>query len=320
MSPSDSVALLRENLEARVTRETPFPFDLHPPREHSVPLVISSPHSGREYPASFLAASRLDLSSLRRSEDSFIDRLFAHAPDIGGYLLAARFPRAYVDVNREPYELDPEMFDAPLPYYVDSTSRRAAGGLGTIARIVAENMQIYAGRLSFDEVKRRILSLYLPFHDALRKLMDANLERFGCAVLLDCHSMPSGASPLDSGGNRADVVLGDRHGASADAGILEVAYSRLCDMGYRVACNHPFAGGAITRKYGRPPGGMHALQIEINRALYMEEGSFRPLDGFHQLRQDMDCLMNSLGAFSLHGISHLSGFRDSSVCVSPTWG
>ena len=309
-----------ENLEALVCAEISVPFDIHAPAYQSLPLVVSSPHSGREYPASFLAASKLDFPALRRSEDSFVDCLFADAPEIGGYLLAARFPRAYVDVNREPYELDPDMFDAPLPDYVDSHSRRAANGLGTIARIVADDLEIYRERLSFQEAERRIQSLYMPFREALDGLVEATHRRFDCAVLLDCHSMPSSAIASDSYGKRADIVLGDCHGASADADLMEAARETLEQLGYRVACNHPYAGGAITRSYGRPREGLHALQLEIDRALYMDERSFRLLDEYHRLRQDMHIFMSRLGSFSLQKVSILSAKRECERCALPTLG
>ena len=305
-APLAAGSVRAENLEASITAAIPSPYDLRPPvGARRLPLILSSPHSGREYPACFVAASRLDFAALRRSEDSFVDRIFAHAPEFGASLLTARFPRAYVDVNREPYELDPDMFEAPLPDHV-RRSPRAADGLGTIARITAPGTAIYRGRLSFREAERRIQSLYMPYHAALQRLLQATRERFGCAILLDCHSMPSSAAPRDARGRRADIVLGDRHASTAAAALLQAVRERLADMGFAVACNHPYAGGAITQRYGRPGDGVHALQIELCRALYMDEGRLCPLDGFFSLRQNMDSLMETLGAFSLHNLSLLS--------------
>ena len=290
-----------ESFEAIICAGITTPFDIDAPARLDVPLVVSSPHSGRDYPAAFLAASKLDLRELRRSEDSFIDMLFANAPETGAHLLSARFPRAYVDVNRGPFELDPDMFDAPLPGYVDSNSRRAVAGLGTIARIVTADMEIYRDRLSFAEVKHRIETLYMPFREALDRLLETTRRHFGCAVLLDCHSMPSSA--LD---RRVDIVLGDRHGTSAHAGLVRAARESLEAMGYNVVCNKPYAGGAITRRYGRPAAATHAIQIEINRALYMNEDTFQPLDGFEKLRQDMSNFIFKLGYFSLQSVSTLT--------------
>ena len=290
-----------DSFEAVVCVGITAPFDINAPARLGVPLVVSSPHSGRDYPVAFLAASRLNLRQLRRSEDSFVEMLFAAAPGIGAHLLAARFPRAYVDVNREPFELDPDMFDAPLPDYVDITSKRAAAGLGTIARIVAANVEIYRERLSFVEVEHRIKALYMPFREALGQLIETTQRHFGCAVLLDCHSMPSGS--LD---RHVDIVLGDRHGTSAHADLVCAAYESLKSMGYSVVRNEPYAGGAITRRYGRPDAATHAIQVEINRALYMDEDTFQPLDGFEKLMQDMSNFISTLGYFSLRNISTLT--------------
>lgn len=289
------------SFEAIVCAGITTPFDIDAPARLDVPLVVSSPHSGRDYPAAFLAASRLDLHELRCSEDSFIEMLFADAPDIGAHLLSARFPRAYVDVNREPFELDPDMFDAPLPDYVDSNSKRVAAGLGTIARIVTADTEIYQERLSFVEVKSRIETLYMPFRKALEQLLETTRHHFGYAVLLDCHSMPSSA--LDG---RVDIVLGDRHGISAHADLVHAAHENLESMGYDAVCNKPYAGGAITRCYGRPNAATHAIQIEINRALYMNEDTFQPLDDFEKLRQDMSNFISKLGYFSLQSASTLT--------------
>ena len=287
-----------ESFKAIVCAGITAPFDINAPARLGVPLVVSSPHSGRDYPAAFLAASRLNLRELRRSEDSFVEMLFADAPDIGAHLLAARFPRAYVDVNREPFELDPDMFDTPLPDYVDITSKRAAAGLGTIARIVTAAAEIYRERISFAEAKHRIKALYMPFRKALGQLMEITQRHFGCAVLLDCHSMPSNA--LD---RRVDIVLGDRHGTSAHADLVCAAHESLKSMGYSVVRNKPYAGGAITCHYGRPSAKTHAIQVEINRALYMDEDTFLPLDDFEKLRQDMSNFISTLGYFSLRNIS-----------------
>lgn len=226
-------------------------FDVREPEQHSIPFVYNSPHSGRDYPQEFLARSRLDRLSIRRSEDHFVDELFAAAPDHGAPLLYAKFPRAYIDVNREPYELDPKMFSGPLPPYVNAHSVRVAGGLGTIARIVAENMEIYRGRLSVEEGIARIETIYKPYHACLRRLIARTHARFGAAILIDCHSMP-GNIRLSGSAIRPDFIIGDRYGTSASAELTHAAMQVLSDFGFTAVRNKPYAGGFITEHYGRP--------------------------------------------------------------------
>ena len=269
-------------------------FDVQKPAVRALPLVLASPHSGSDYPADLLAASRLDPLALRRSEDSFVDELFATAPRLGAPLLSARFPRAYVDVNREAYELDPAMFDDPLPNFVNVCSPRVRMGLGTIARIVASGEEIYAKKLSFAEVSQRIECLYRPYHHALRQLVEETEAVFGGCLLIDCHSMPSAAGAVYGPGT-ADIVIGDCHGASCAPQIVEAANSFLAERGFGVAINSPYAGGFTTDSYGRPSGHRHALQIEINRALYMDERNYRRKPRFGQLVKDMADLIERLG-------------------------
>lgn len=272
------------------------PFTIETPHQAGAPvtpLVVASPHSGRCYPAHFVEASPLDALALRRSEDAFMDRLAAGATDHGAPLIAARFPRAYLDVNREAWELDPRMFEGPLPTWCNTRSVKVASGLGTIARVVADGEPIYRDKLSFAEAEQRVESLYRPYHDALASLLDERRKAFGCAVLIDCHSMPSagsrsrGSRSGQSGSRRADVVLGDRYGAAC-AGILSaVAGDVFREAGLSVARNMPYAGGYCTAHYGRPGQGRHALQIEINRALYMDEESLTPLAHFDAVKDLM---------------------------------
>ena len=269
-------------------------LDLQQPVARSLPLVLASPHSGTEYPADFLAASRLDPLALRRSEDSFVDELFGAAPRLGAPLLSARFPRAYVDVNREAYELDPGMFADALPRFVNAGSPRVRMGLGTIARIVASGEEIYAEKLHFAEVERRIDCLYRPYHRVLRRLVDETAALFGGCLLVDCHSMPSGAGSACAQ-DGADIVLGDCHGAACAPQILEAARRFLADRGFTVAINTPYAGGFTTGHYGRPDERRHALQIEINRALYMNERSYRRKPYFARLVRDLAELIERLG-------------------------
>ena len=269
-------------------------LDLQLPVARILPLVLASPHSGTEYPANFLAVSRLDPVTLRRSEDSFVDELFAAGPRLGAPLLSARFPRAYVDVNREAYELDPDMFVDALPKFVNAGSPRVRMGLGTIARIVASGEEIYAKKLCFAEAQRRIEQLYRPYHRALRGLVEETAALFGGYLLIDCHSMPSGG---DSARERsgADIVLGDCHGVSCGPQFVDAARRFLVERGFAVAINAPYAGGFTTGHYGRPSVQRHALQIEVNRALYMNERDYQRKDYFPRLVQDLAELVDRLG-------------------------
>ncbi|MDD3446669.1 MAG: N-formylglutamate amidohydrolase [Zavarzinia sp.] len=264
------------------------------------PLVLSSPHSGAVYRAEFLRQSRLDPVSLRRSEDCFVDRLFGTAPRLGATMVRALFPRAYVDPNREPYELDPAMFRDTLPAFANTRSLRVLGGLGTIARVVADGAEIYREKLSFADAEARIAECYRPYHAALAEAIARAEQQHGVALLLDCHSMPSMAAPgeRDGGRGRPDIVLGDRFGMSCAPAVIETVERVLRDMGYRVGRNDPYAGGYITHHYGRPRRGRHALQIEINRALYMDEVRLEPNEGFERLRADLDRLVTELAALS----------------------
>ncbi len=249
------------------------PVEIRRPESWRAPLIFASPHSGRTYPAQFCQASRLDPLSLRRSEDAFVDEIFSCVPELGAPLLLAHFPRAYIDPNREAFELDPEMFDGPLPDYVNTGSPRVSAGLGTLARVVTSGAEIYSGKLNFGQTKTTIENLYMPYHAALQGLLDEAIERFGGCLLIDCHSMPSVGGPMDRdpGFRRVDFVLGDRHGVSCDSRLTHHVERALRDMDYVVTRNTPYAGGYTTSHYGAPKKARHALQIEINRALYMDE-------------------------------------------------
>jgi N-formylglutamate amidohydrolase len=253
------------------------------------PLVLASPHSGTHYPADLLAASRLDPLSLRRSEDSYVDEIFGAAPGLGAPLLKAHFARAYLDPNREPFELDPAMFEDALPDFVNRHSPRVRVGLGTIARVVASGEEIYARKLRFAEATQRIERLYRPYHRALAQLVEATRNRFGYYLLLDCHSMPSTTLPPRAGlgRGRVDIVLGDCHGTSCDPIVADTAQRVLVDKGYAVVRNAPYAGGFTTTHYGKPGEGGHCLQIEIGRGLYMDERSYERKAFFAQLARDM---------------------------------
>jgi N-formylglutamate amidohydrolase len=281
-------------VEARAAVEPPI--EITAARPQAVPLVLASPHSGAQYPDDFLASSRLDPLTLRRSEDCYVDEIFDPAGAVAAPLLKARFPRAYLDPNREPFELDPTMFEDALPAYVNSRSPRVRVGLGTIARVVATGEEIYARKLRFAEAAERIDRLYRPYHRALKQLVTATRDRFGCYVLVDCHSMPSSIAQGERGPSRtrADIVLGDCHGTSCHPSIIDTAHRFLRARGYQVTRNSPYAGGFTTAHYGKPQLGAHGLQIELSRGLYMDERSFERKPGLIRLATDMRELLAAL--------------------------
>ncbi len=260
------------------------PFRIVRPAEQTAPVVFTSPHSGREYPRDFLDAARLDAMSLRRSEDCFVDELFAGATQAGAPLLAATFARAYCDPNREPWELDPAMFTGSLPAWVNTTSARVGAGLGTLARVVATGEAIYRRKLPFEEAEHRVHAYWQPYHEALQSLLDSTRARFGACILIDCHSMPAQSG---AGRGHPDIVLGDAHGTACSPRIIRAAETLLSDMGLQVRRNDPYAGGYITRNYGRPREHVHALQIEVARALYMDEARLQRAAGFSALQRTL---------------------------------
>lgn len=271
----------------------PRPFDLTRPAQQVAPLVFVSAHSGRDYPEEFLAAARLDATALRKSEDAFVEELFAAAPVLGAPLLAARFPRAWCDANREAWELDPGMFDEPLPNWVNSASPRVGAGLGTIARVVANGEAIYRRRLSFQEAERRVRLSWEPFHASLAALVAETRERFGVCLLVDCHSMPSGIVP-GSAVDAPEFVLGDAHGSACAPRATRAIEALLQARGRRVQRNDPYAGGYITRHYGRPRENIHAIQIEMARSLYMDEGRVERAPGFAAFQAEISGLVEAL--------------------------
>ena len=267
-------------------------FETIRPRRLVTPLVFNSPHSGRVYPERFLAMTRLDHLSIRQSEDAWVDELFSRAPHLGAPMLRAHFPRAYLDVNREPWELDPTMFVEPLSDRFNTTSPRVAAGLGTLARVVAENKPIYRDRLTLDDARMRIDGIYHPYHAALQKLLSEAIATFGVALLIDCHSMPRITRSNDKAA--PDIVLGDRYGTTCAPGLVDLAETVFASAGLKVARNRPYAGGFATRTYGRPQHGVHALQIEISRHLYMNEVTLAKNDGFDAVRSLVERLIFAL--------------------------
>lgn len=290
------------------TRKTPVKsdyadrpaFETIKPRRQIAPFVFNSAHSGSDYPERFLAMTRLDHVSIRQSEDAFVDELFGRAPHMGAPMLRAHFPRAYLDVNREPYELDPNMFKEKLPARFNTTSPRVAAGLGTIARMVAESKPIYRDRLALEDAVMRIDGIYKPYHATLQQMLTDTSSQFGFVVLIDCHSMPR----LSRSGDRTppDIVLGDRYGTTCAPAIVDIAEAVFAGAGLRVARNRPYAGGHTTRTYGRPSHGIHALQIEISRHLYMNEVTLTKNQGFDQIRAVATRLISALIELDIPGL------------------
>ncbi|WP_174300338.1 N-formylglutamate amidohydrolase [Caulobacter sp. S45] len=262
-------------------------FNLRRALGAATPLVFASPHSGRLYPAELMAASVLSAKAIRRSEDALVDLLLEGADTLGVNMLMARFARAYLDVNREPYELDPAMFEDELPPFARGRTPKVAAGLGAIARVVAEGQEIYGRKLSFAEACERIEAVHKPYHAALSALLREVRADFGRVALVDWHSMPSAAGRSTSRGRTADFVLGDRFGASCTAPLTALVERELRAMGYEVARNAPYAGGYTTELYGDPLAAFHVLQVEINRALYLDEATLAPSAGFDRVRLNL---------------------------------
>lgn len=253
------------------------PYQLFAPAEHLVPFVFASPHSGRIYPHTLLQLSRLSGLSLRRSEDAYVSELFAGVVDLGAPLIAARFPRAYVDANRAPSELDASMFEGTLSVPVDHASPRVNAGLGVIPRIVRDGAEIYRVKLKPADAEERLERLHRCYHTALANIVRETRARFATVVVVDCHSMPSAASA-------PDVVLGDRYGTAASPALLRRAEQAFLSQGFSVGRNVPYAGGYTTHLYGQPAKGVHAVQVEMNRALYLDEERIQLTAGFSNIR------------------------------------
>ncbi len=253
------------------------PYLIRRPARPANPFIFASPHSGRLYPPSFVCASRLSPLFLRRSEDAYVDELFEAVPGFGSPLIAAQFPRAYVDANRAASELDHQMFDAALPVEVDPPGPRVAAGLGVIPRVVRDGVEIYRSKLDPADATERLDRLYRPYHDALAGLVQETYRLFGCAVVVDCHSMPSiPAGPA--------IVFGDCHGSSVSLSLLRHIERAFEAHGFSTARNTPYAGGYTTHLYGRRESGVHALQIEINRGLYLDEDRIEKTERFAEVR------------------------------------
>lgn len=265
------------------------PYQLVRPATQRIPFIFASPHSGRLYPRAFLSQSRLTGANLRRSEDAYVEQLFASVVSLGAPLIAARFPRAYVDANRAPNELDPTMFIGPLALPADPTSARVCAGLGVIPKLVRDGAEIYRHRLESRDAEERLSRLHKPYQDTLQQLVLEARTKFNSAVLVDCHSMPSAAAACD-------IVLGDRYGTAASHAVMRAAEAAFQRHGFSVARNVPYAGGYTTFKFGQPRRGVHALQIEISRALYLDEEQIAPTAGFTKLAARLHSALAELTA------------------------
>lgn len=274
-------------------------FEILAPAEWHVPAVYNSPHSGSVIPLEFLNQSKLTETALRQSEDCFIDELFGTCVAQGSPLLRAMVSRSFIDLNREPYELDPRMFHQDLPAYMNPGSPRVASGLGTVPRVVAEGEDIYRGKIDLAEALTRINQIYRPYHRTLNALLDEVHTATGFALLMDCHSMPSSAiRNLRSLHEPAiDIVLGDRFGAACDREISSAIESLLAQAGFNVVRNRPYAGGFITETHGAPRHNRHAVQIEINRALYMDETRIEKNRGFIDVQNSLAKVIAQLAIF-----------------------
>ncbi len=269
------------------------PYCVSQPHAQSIPFVFASPHSGRLYPQSLLLLSRLSALMLRRSEDAYVDELFADVVGLGAPLIAARFPRAYVDANRAPGELDPNMFDGRLDLPVEHASPRVNAGLGVIPRIVRDGAEIYRAKLKTADARERLSRLHARYHAALADLVNETCARFGAAVVIDCHSMPSAATA-------PDIVLGDRYGTAASHALLRRTEQSLQARGFTVGRNVPYAGGYTTHTYGEPAKGLHALQIEVNRALYLDEDRIAVTSSYAEVKSRLSLALGDLAKIDIN--------------------
>ena len=266
------------------------PYHIIGPADPATPVMLASPHSGREYPAAFLAQSRLSLNQLRRAEDAYVDDLLAGVVTLGVPLIAARYGRAYLDLNRDADEIDPAMIADALPPSAGQASDRVAAGLGVVPRIAAQGLDIYSSRLRLAEVESRVGALHRPYHDAVAAMLARARARHGYAVLLDCHSMPTppGAAAAPQ------FVLGDLHGRNAAPQLVEMLAATIAAAGYRVARNAPYAGGYTTLHHANPAGGVHVVQVEVDRALYMDQARLARHNGFAAVAATLKRLVETL--------------------------
>jgi N-formylglutamate amidohydrolase len=268
------------------------------------PLVYACPHAGRDYPPQMLAAAALGVEAMRGSEDALVDVLIERTAVLGAAVISAKLARAYIDLNRDAFELDASMFEDELPAFAQGRTARVAAGLGSIARVVSQGRAIYGRKLTFAEALQRVEHGYRPYHAALASLIGEAKARHGFAILIDWHSMPAAAAAgqISRGGRGCDIVLGDRFGAACSPRLTAFVEREMEALGYRCTRNAPYAGGYTTEHYGRPTEGVHALQIEINRAIYLNEATRQPTTGFAQLKADIETLTSAAMAMDWGGL------------------
>jgi len=280
------------------------PFHITRPNERSVPLVLDSPHSGTEYPEDFHPA--VPLEALRQAEDSYVHELFAHGPAVGATLIAARFPRSYIDPNRSLLDIDASLLDAPWPGPAVAT-RKTALGIGLIWRVLDSGAAIYTRKLTVEEVKRRIVRYHQPYQRAVKDALDETFEHFGAVWHLNLHSMPSVSGRISEEGPgkpRADFVLGDRDGTTCEPAFTATVAEALRSMGYTVKVNDPYKGVELVRAFSDPASGRHSLQVEVNRRLYIDEPSRVKSSGFEPLRRDLARLLETVAGYAAERGSH----------------
>ncbi len=305
MSPTKETAKQKIAQQERDSLRAMAPaFDIARPNIWRAPLIFASPHSGSIYPDSFLRRSTYSLNQLRANEDAFIERLFAPAAKIGAPLLAARFPRCFVDVNRAPHELPPSWGDDDK-----DVTPQAAAGYGVIPTQITPDIEIYKDPLTKVVARARLDALYYPYHRALADLISECCANFGGAIVIDCHSMP-GFNEM--GARRADIVLGDRYGQSCSPAVIDGVERTFTKRGYSVIRNHPYAGGFVTRHYGRsahnPSSPVQTLQIEINRDLYLNPVTLRPKPkGYAKLSRDIHEIISTLIQIHIQAIAPALG-------------
>jgi len=276
-------------------QDTSVAYNLYQPSCRQTSVVFASPHSGNAYPPAFLDETVLDEQQIRSSEDAFVDQLFAAAPKFGAPMITAVAPRAYIDLNRGPDELDPALVEGVRRV---AHNPRIASGLGVVPRVVSNGRAIYRGKMTIEEAHARVTTYWRPYHDCLQMLLDQSRNDFGEAILIDCHSMPREAlvNVRSSDGLRPEIVLGDRFGVSAAHHIVAAVEDAFVAAGFRVARNMPFAGAYIAQHYGRPARQQHAIQVEIDRTLYMDEVNLCPHDGFDAFKSKLDSAIASIAA------------------------
>ena len=270
-------------------------YRIFAPQTIKTSVVFASPHSGCDYPEWFIRRSLLNAHTIRSSEDAFVDQLFSDAPSYGAPFLVARAPRALLDLNRAAEELDPALIHGVRKV---GHNPRVASGLGVIPRVVANGRAIYHGKMTRDEADHRIETYWRPYHTALRDLLKQARDRFGRAILIDCHSMPREAveGAFQRGGKRPEIVLGDRFGAAADVELVDQIEAAFVTAGFHVSRNTPFAGAYVTQHYGRPLKNQHAIQIEIDRSLYMDEARIRPHSDFGLFQARIASVVSQIAA------------------------